>query len=114
MFVRPKKERLQHASQPVYQSAWPAQGDHKPAAASTPVRAADHLRNAKEVIGYIQTMLTDGDALAVPIALRTVADALGAFDPPPARCDASVGTGHCWLYRSDYSIFTIEPTVCRI
>jgi hypothetical protein len=61
----------------------------KPAAASVPFRAADHLRNAKEIAGYIQAMLADGDALAVPIALRTVADALGAFDLPPAWCDAS-------------------------
>jgi hypothetical protein len=65
----------------------------KPAAASVPFRAADHLRNAKEISGYIQAMLADGDALAVPIALRTVADALGAFDLPPARCDASTDPG---------------------
>jgi hypothetical protein len=61
----------------------------KPAAASVPFRAADHLRNAKEIACYIQAMLADGDALAVPIALRTVADALDAFHLPPARCDAS-------------------------
>jgi hypothetical protein len=59
------------------------------AAVSVPFRAADHLRNAKENTGYIRAMLADGDARAVPIALRTVADALGAFDLPPARCDAS-------------------------
>ncbi len=61
----------------------------KPAAASVPFRAADRLRNAKEITGYIQARLADRDALAVPITLRTVADALGAFDLPPARCDAS-------------------------
>ena len=63
----------------------------KPAAASVPFLAADHLRNAEEITGYIQAMLVDGDALAVPIALRTVADALGAFDLPAAQCDASTG-----------------------
>ena len=63
----------------------------KPAAASVPFRAADHLRNAEEITGYIQAMLAGGDALAVPIALRTVADGLGAVDLPPARCDASTG-----------------------
>ena len=52
----------------------------KPAAASVPFRAADHLRNEKEIAGYIEAMLADGDARAVPIALRTVADALGAFE----------------------------------
>jgi hypothetical protein len=63
----------------------------KTAAASVPFRAADHLRNAKEVTGYIQAILADGDALAVPIAFRTVADALGAFDLPAAQCDANTG-----------------------
>jgi hypothetical protein len=61
----------------------------KPAAASVPFRVADHLRNATEITGYIQAMLADGDAMAVPIALCTAADALGAFDLPPAWCDAS-------------------------
>jgi hypothetical protein len=61
----------------------------KPAAASVPFRAADHLRNAKEIAGYLQAILADGDAPAVPIALRTVADALGAFGLPSAWCDAS-------------------------
>ena len=61
----------------------------KPAVASVPFRAADHLRNAKEITGYIRAMLADGDGRAVPIALRTVAEALGAFDLPSSRCDAS-------------------------
>jgi probable addiction module antidote protein len=51
----------------------------KPAAASTPFRAADHLRSDKEIAAYIEAMLTDGDSRAVPIALRTVADALGGM-----------------------------------
>jgi hypothetical protein len=49
----------------------------KPPAACVPFRAADHLRKAKEITGYIQALLADGDALAVAIALRAVADTLG-------------------------------------
>ena len=62
----------------------------KPAAASVLFRAADHLRNEKEIAGYIEAMLADGESLAVPIALRTVADALGALGLPAQR-DASTG-----------------------
>lgn len=51
----------------------------KPAAASAPFRAADHLRSDTEIAAYIEAMLADGDARAVPIALRTVADALGGM-----------------------------------
>jgi probable addiction module antidote protein len=51
----------------------------KPAAASVPFRAADHLRNDKDIAGYIEAMLEDGDPRAIPIALRTVADALGGI-----------------------------------
>jgi probable addiction module antidote protein len=51
----------------------------KPAAASAPFRAADHLRSDTEIAAYIEAMLTDGDARAVPTALRTVAHALGGM-----------------------------------
>ena len=51
----------------------------KPAAASVPFRAADHLRDDKDIAGYIEAMLEDGDPRGVPIALRTVADALGGM-----------------------------------
>jgi probable addiction module antidote protein len=44
-----------------------------------PFRAADHLRSDSEIAVYIEAMLADGDARAVPIALRTVADALGGM-----------------------------------
>ena len=50
-----------------------------PAAASVPFRAADHLHNDKDIAGYIEAMLEDGDPRAVPIALRIVADALGGM-----------------------------------
>jgi probable addiction module antidote protein len=44
-----------------------------------PFRAADHLRNRADIAAYIESMLEDGDARAVPVALRTVADALGGL-----------------------------------
>ena len=49
----------------------------KPAAGSRPFNAAEHLRNEAGVAAYIEEMLEDGDVPVVPIALRTVADALG-------------------------------------
>jgi probable addiction module antidote protein len=39
----------------------------------------DHLRSEAEIATYIEAMLSDGDARAVPVALRTVADALGGM-----------------------------------
>lgn len=51
----------------------------KPAAPSRPFKAGEHLRNHGEVAAYIEAMLEDGDARAVPIALRTVVDALGGM-----------------------------------
>lgn len=51
----------------------------KPAAASAPFRAADHLRSDTEIAAYIEEMLIDGDPRAVPVALRTVAEALGGM-----------------------------------
>ncbi len=46
---------------------------------SAPFRAADHLRTDAEIAVYIEEMLADGDARAVPVALRTVAEALGGM-----------------------------------
>ena len=51
----------------------------KPAAASAPFRAADHLRSDTEIAIYIEEILADGNSRAVPVALRTVADALGGM-----------------------------------
>jgi DNA-binding phage protein len=48
----------------------------KSAPPSAPFRAAEHLRNDAEIALYIEEMLADGDARAVPVALRTVAYAL--------------------------------------
>jgi probable addiction module antidote protein len=51
----------------------------KPASASRPFNAAEHLRSEAEIAAYIEAMLEDGDARAVPVALRTVADAVGGM-----------------------------------
>ena len=51
----------------------------KPAAASIPFRAADYLRTCADIAAYLEAMLADGDTRAVPIALRTVADAVGGM-----------------------------------
>ena len=47
--------------------------------ASAPFRAAEHLRSDAEIAFYLEDMLVDGDMRAVPIALRTVADAFGGM-----------------------------------
>lgn len=46
----------------------------KAADASAPFRAANHLRSHAEIAAYIEAMLEDGDARAVPAALRTVSE----------------------------------------
>ena len=51
----------------------------RPASPSRPFNAADHLRSEAEVAAYIEAMLEDGDARAVPVALRTVVDAVGGM-----------------------------------
>lgn len=51
----------------------------KLAAASIPFRAADYLRTRADIAAYLKAMLADGDARTVPIALRTVADAVGGM-----------------------------------
>jgi len=42
-----------------------------------PFRAAEHLHGPEEIAAYIEAILKDGDPRAVPVALRTVDDALG-------------------------------------
>ncbi len=51
----------------------------KPASPSRPFSAAEHLQSEAEVAAYIEAMLEDGNARAVPIALRTVVDAVGGM-----------------------------------
>ncbi len=38
-----------------------------------------HLRNESDIAAYVEAMLEDGDARMVPIALRTVAEAVGGM-----------------------------------
>jgi probable addiction module antidote protein len=68
----------------------------KTAAASVPFRAADHLRSNGEIAAYIEALLADGDARAVPLALRTVAEVLGGMNALAERTGLSRET----LYRT--------------
>ena len=51
----------------------------KPATASAPFRAADYIRNERELAQYLQELLADGDARVIPSALRTAADVVGGM-----------------------------------
>ncbi len=64
--------------------------------ASCPFRAADRLRSEAEVAAYIEAMLEDGDARAVPVALRTVVDAMGGM----AALADKTGLSRETLYRT--------------
>lgn len=68
----------------------------KPVSPSRPFRAADHLRSEGEIAAYIEAMLEDGDARAVPIALRTVAEAVGGM----AALARKTGLSRETLYRT--------------
>jgi probable addiction module antidote protein len=63
---------------------------------SRPFRGAGHLQNEAEVAAYIEAMLEDGDARAVPIALRTVAEAVGGM----AALARKTGLSRETLYRT--------------
>jgi probable addiction module antidote protein len=63
---------------------------------SRPFKASAHLRNEREIAAYVEAMLEDGDARAVPIALRTVAEALGGMAALAERTGFSRET----LYRT--------------
>jgi probable addiction module antidote protein len=66
------------------------------AASSAPFRVAEHLRNEDEIAAYLEAILEDGDPRAMPIALRTIADALGGLAPLAERTGLSRET----LYRT--------------
>jgi probable addiction module antidote protein len=68
----------------------------KPASPSRPFIAAEHLRSEVEVAAYIEAMLEDGDARAVPVALRTVIDAVGGM----AALAEKTGLSRETLYRT--------------
>ncbi len=61
-----------------------------------PFNAAEHLRSDGEVAAYIEAMLEDGDARAVPVALRTVAEAVGGM----AALANKTGLSRETLYRT--------------
>jgi probable addiction module antidote protein len=65
-------------------------------APSAPFRAANHLRSDLEIAAYIESMLADGNARAVPTALRTVADAVGGM----AALAEKTGLSRETLYRT--------------
>jgi probable addiction module antidote protein len=68
----------------------------KPAPPGAQFRASEHLRNDTQICRYLEEMLADGDVRAVPVALRTVADALGGISAVAERTDLSRDT----LYRT--------------
>ena len=68
----------------------------KRASPSRPFRAADHLRTEADVAVYIEEMLAAGDARAVPVALRTIVDAVGGM----AALAAKTGLSRETLYRT--------------
>ena len=68
----------------------------KPAPASASFRAADHLRTRADIAAYLEAMLEDGDPRVVPVALRTVADAVGGI----AALAEKTGLSRETLYRT--------------
>jgi probable addiction module antidote protein len=68
----------------------------KPAAASAPFSAADYLHNERDIAAYLETMLADGNTRAIPVALRTVAEAVGGMAALAKRTGLSRET----LYRT--------------
>lgn len=68
----------------------------KPAAPSKPFRADDYLRDEADIAAYLEAVLEDGDARIVPVALRTVADAVGGMSALATRTGLSRET----LYRT--------------
>jgi probable addiction module antidote protein len=59
-------------------------------------RASKYLRDERDIAAYIEAMLEDGNAHVVPVALRTVADAVGGMAALAERTGLSRET----LYRT--------------
>jgi probable addiction module antidote protein len=57
---------------------------------------ADHLKTEGDIAAFIEAVLEDGDASMVPIALRTVAEAVGGMAALAERTGLSRET----LYRT--------------
>ncbi len=63
---------------------------------SAPFKVAHHLKSESDIAAFIEAVLEDGDARIVPIALRTVAEALGGMATLADRTGLSRET----LYRT--------------
>ena len=68
----------------------------KSAAASRTFKASAYLRDEADIAAYLESVLEDGDLRALPIALRTVAEAMGGMTALAARTGLSRET----LYRT--------------
>ena len=68
----------------------------KRAAASRPFKASAYLRDEADIAAYLESVLEDGDMRAVPVALRTVAEAMGGMTALAAHTGLSRET----LYRT--------------
>lgn len=65
-------------------------------AASAPFRAADFIRNEKELALFLQELFADGDVRMIPSGLRTAADVLGGM----AALAEKTGLSRETLYRT--------------
>lgn len=68
----------------------------KPAAASRAFKTSAYLRDETDIAAYLESVLEDGDLRALPIALRTVAEAMGGMTALATRAGLSRET----LYRT--------------
>ena len=66
------------------------------ASASVSLRASKYLRDERDIAACLEAMLEDGEPLVVPVALRTVADAVGGMAALAERTGLSRET----LYRT--------------
>jgi probable addiction module antidote protein len=65
-------------------------------ASSRPFRVGEHLRNEREIAGYLEAVLEEGEPRMLPRALRNVADAMGGIGKLAERTGLSRET----LYRT--------------
>lgn len=61
-----------------------------------PFRASKYLRDERDIAAYLEAMLEDGEPRVVPVALRTVAEAVGGMAALAERTGLSRET----LYRT--------------
>lgn len=63
---------------------------------SSPFRASDYLQDEADIAAYLDAILADGDPRVVPVALRSIADAVGGMAALAERTGLSRET----LYRT--------------